>query len=207
MARYRTLQGLGFTLMTLAFAACGDDDGSGGGTTSATTTTGSSTATSTTGNSTTGGSSTMSSTSSSASSSSTGGDGGSGGGAASAVVINEVTSDSAANDRIELFNTGNTAIDISGYSIIDDSGDPENVYVFPAGTTIDGGAYLVLVGDTDHMFGIGGDDAVELLDGGMTQVDIADWAEGEATVSYCRVPNGTGAFGVCAAQTFGAANM
>jgi hypothetical protein len=124
-----------------------------------------------------------------------------------AVVINEVTSDSASNDRIELFNTGNTPVDLGGYSIIDDSGDPGNVYVFPAGTMINGGEYHVLVGGTDHMFGLGGDDAVELLDPGMMQVDIADWGDGEAVVSYCRLPNGTGAFQVCGAQTFGAANM
>jgi hypothetical protein len=52
-----------------------------------------------------------------------------------------------------------------------------------------------------------GNTAVELLDPAMAQVDIAAWPDGEATVSYCRFPNGTGAFQVCIAQTFGAENM
>ncbi|NUO51367.1 MAG: lamin tail domain-containing protein [Polyangiaceae bacterium] len=212
MRGHRILQVVGISFMFLAGLACGDDgEGSGGSGGSTSTTTGGSTTsgspTSTTQSSTSPSSSSSTASTGSSSSSSTGGDGGGGGTAAFTVVLNEVTSDSSANDQIELLNTGNTAVDLGGYSIIDASGDPGNVYVFPDGTMIDGGAYLVLVGDTDHMFGLGGDDAVELLDPAMAQVDIADWPDGEATVSYCRLPNGTGAFQVCTAQTFGAENM
>lgn len=210
MPSHRIVQAVGVTLLALAANACGDDqDGSGGGTTSTTTTSGGTTVTSSSSSSTSANSSTSTATTGTGTSSSStgGGDGGGGGSGTSSVVINEVTSDSAANDRIELFNPGNAAADIGGFSIIDASGDPENVYVFAPGTMIAAGEYLVLVGDTDHMFGIGADDAVELLDGAMMQVDIADWADGEAVVSYCRLPNGSGAFQVCTAQTFGAENM
>ncbi len=192
----------------LTLVACGDDaDGSGGSTstTTATSTTGSSTtgAGTTTSASTTGaGTTTSASTTTATTSASTTTGGGMG-----EVVINEVTSNSEDNDRVELFNPGSAAIDLEGYSIIDDSGDPQNVYTFAAGSMLGAGEYLVLVGDTDHMFGLGNDDAVTLLDPAMATVDTADWAADEADVSYCRVPNGTGAFQVCAATTWGAANM
>ena len=123
------------------------------------------------------------------------------------VIINEVTSNSEDNDRIELFNRGTAALDLGGYSIVDDSGDPENVYVFSARTMIGPDEYLVLVGDIDHMFGLGNDDVVTLLDPAMAVVDTADWAADEADISFCRMPNGTGAFQVCAATTWGAENM
>ena len=189
-----------------AVTACGDDSGSGGSTSSSSSSAGQtgsssssagSTANSSTASSTSSGTTSSASTSSSSSSS---------GGGASDLVINEVTSNSKDNDRIELFNGGNAAVDLEGYSIIDASGDPENVYVFPTGATIAAGGYLVLVGDTDHMFGIGADDAVVLRDEAMATIDTADWAQDEALVSYCRTPNGTGAFQTCAATSWGAAN-
>jgi hypothetical protein len=205
----RTLTSLlAISTVGLTLLACGDDgDGSGGSgtTTTSTSTTGSSTTGSgtTTSASTTSGSTTSASTTTGTTTSATTTTGGGMG----EVVINEVTSNSEDNDRIELFNPGSAAIDLEGYSIIDASGDPENVYTFAAGSMLGAGEYLVLVGDTDHMFGLGGDDAVILLDPAMATVDTADWAADEALVSYCRVPNGTGAFQVCAATTWGAANM
>jgi len=117
--------------------------------------------------------------------------------------LNEITSDSASDDKIELFNRGDAPLDLSGYSIVDDAA---HEYVFPNGTTIAAGEYVVLVGGTDHMFGVGNDDSIELIDASGNSVDLADWGPDEAVVSYCRVPNGTGAFQTCAVQSFGAAN-
>jgi hypothetical protein len=68
-----------------------------------------------------------------------------------AVRLNEVLArnDSAVNhsgtfpDLIELFNEGASAIDLSGMRLTDDPSDP-NKFVFPAGATLAGGAYLTL---------------------------------------------------------------
>lgn len=131
------------------------------------------------------------------------GEGGGGAPAQGDVVLNEITSDSASDDKIELFNRGLTAVDLSGYSVVDDAA---HEYVFPDGSSIEAGTYLVLVGGTDHMFGVGNDDSIELRDASGNSLDLADWGPDEAIVSYCRVPNGTGPFQTCATQSFGAPN-
>jgi hypothetical protein len=125
---------------------------------------------------------------------------------ASGVVINEVTSSDT--DVIELFNSTNGTVDLAGWSVEDDTPDlPDHKYVLPAGTSIGAGGFLVLVKGTDHAFGLGKDDKVVLRDAEGAEVNVADWADGDAAVSYCRVPNGTGAFKPCSIQTFGSANI
>jgi len=118
------------------------------------------------------------------------------------VVINEATSDG--NDAIELYNTGAAGVVIDGWSVIDS--DPTNTpYVFPAGTTIGPGAFMVLVKGVQHTFGLGGTDGVTLRDASAANVDSTAWTAG-ASPSWCRHPDGTGAFATCAAVSFGAAN-
>lgn len=117
------------------------------------------------------------------------------------LVINEVSSSD--DDAIELFNGAATAVAVGGYRLVDDG---DNEYVLPA-TTIAAGAYLVLRKGTDHTFGIGGGDALTLYDATATLIDFVDWSEGEALVSYCRQPNGTGGFVACTTPTFGASNV
>lgn len=51
-------------------------------------------------------------------------------------------------DMIELHNAGATAIDLAGKSLTDDPTQPRK-FVFPAGTTLAAGAYLVLYADKD----------------------------------------------------------
>lgn len=126
------------------------------------------------------------------------------------VVINEVSS--AGDDEIELFNLGTAAQDLGGWSVADSDFDPstglpaDHRYVFPAGTTIAPGAYLVLVKDTHHPFGLGGSDSVRLFNAQGEIVDQIAWTSGQAIPSFCRTPNGTGGFQTCAASSFGAAN-
>lgn len=121
------------------------------------------------------------------------------------LVINEVTS--AGDDNIELFNGGSAEQDLSGWYVMDADLDPAKKYVFPEGTTLAPGAYYVLVGKTHHMFGLGGADAVYLYDASGALIDQTEWADGDAKVAtWCRLPNGTGAFQVCATASFGAAN-
>ncbi len=121
-----------------------------------------------------------------------------------AVVINEVSS--SGDDPIELYNAGAEAVALAGWHLTDARGDDSvERYTFPAGVTLEPGAFLVLHKGQDHTFGLGADDAVVIYnDEGI--VDLADWSAGDAGVSFCRVPDGVGALAPCAAATPGAAN-
>jgi hypothetical protein len=122
------------------------------------------------------------------------------------VVINEVSSKDG--DKLELYNAGDAEADISGWYYGDDAfpGDDTHKYTIAADTTLAAGAYIVFEKDTHHDFGLGGDDAVTLFDADDNQIDMADWPDGDADTSYCRMPNGTGDFQACATATFGAEN-
>jgi hypothetical protein len=71
------------------------------------------------------------------------------------VVLNELLTDNRAAwfvgedtpDAIELFNPGAQPMDLSGMGLTDDPAAPFK-FTFPAGTTLGGGQYLVLVADT-----------------------------------------------------------
>jgi hypothetical protein len=131
--------------------------------------------------------------------------------AASAVVINEASS--TGDDEVELYNAGTTAVDVSGWYFGDDGYDPadptteDHRYVIGSGVTIGAGQYLVFVKGVEHTFGLGGDDAVTLYDASGAVVDVADWPQDGADPSYCRIPDGTGAFLTCGAKSFGAQNV
>jgi Lamin Tail Domain len=119
----------------------------------------------------------------------------------SQVVINELES---TGDDIELFNDGDADVDISGWVITDDdvagSYDPDvdrEELVFPAGTVIGAGGYLVVAagdGPGQHPFGLsGGGDQLTLLQvSPVVVIDNVSYGDGEADVSYCRQPNGPG---------------
>src|SRR5205814_1128873 len=72
------------------------------------------------------------------------------------VRLNEVLArnDSAVNhngtfpDVIELYNEGATTVDLSGMRLTDDAAVP-NKFVFPIGTTMTSGGYLVVYGGND----------------------------------------------------------
>lgn len=120
------------------------------------------------------------------------------------VVINEVTSSDI--DHIELFNASADEVSLAGWMLSDKQGqDQKKVYTFKDDVVLAAGEFLVLNKTDDFKFGLGGADAVALYDpAGL--VDHVSWPTGEATLSYCRQPNGTGAFSACAAATFGTTN-
>lgn len=141
---------------------------------------------------------------------------------AAIVALNELTSKPVAtgnyagpHDAIELYNAGDAAADLSGWALSDDPTFPvDRTYVFPSGTTLDPGAFLVLVSydkatmTGDYPFGIS-DNTVETITLANAKATIVDTIEVDgykAQVSYCRLPDGAGAWGQCA-QTFGAPNM
>ena len=157
------------------------------------------------------------------------------------MVINEVTT---ADDFVELLNTGDAPVDLTGYVLIDlDSStgthkpaDDASSLVFGTGTVLQPGAYLTVRADADASsneltpcfvddpegpgtcpsagFGLSKDkpEGVFLLaPDGTTVVDRVDLNVDPilplaATESRCRVPNGTGDFGVCTTRTPGRAN-
>jgi Lamin Tail Domain len=140
---------------------------------------------------------------------------------AAIVRFNEVTSTeiadgelAGAGDAIELVNIGMAAADLSGLRISDDPAFAvEKTYEFPAGTMLMPGAFVVLtklddvtmVGD--YPFGISSVDpeTLQLADPAGTVLDSVDFVGADATISWCRVPDGDGTWQFCA-RTFGASN-
>ncbi len=125
------------------------------------------------------------------------------------VVINEVSA--SGEDPVELLNVGAAALDLSGWRVADSDDDPEGAlldhrYVFPAGSSLAPGERVVLLKETDHPFGIGAVDSISLYDEHLRLVDYVTWAEGEALVSFCRLPDGVGEPQPCESESFGFEN-
>ena len=132
------------------------------------------------------------------------------------LVINEVSS---TTDGIELFNGGGTNVDISGWVLTDERVDATydvaldtSELVFADDTVIAPGEYLVVppgLGPNQHPFGLGAmGDRVTLLDvsSGITIIDHTSYSDGQAALSWCRLPNGPGgSFQVCT-PTMGSEN-
>lgn len=147
--------------------------------------------------------------------------GGTTGAPASPVVLNEVVSRSpnegpyeGRGDAVEIYNAGDAIIDLSGWKLSDDPGFPaDKTYVFPKGTSLAPGGYLVLTeldvnGLPDALpFGIStaAEETVTLVDAGGNVADVLTLKGSDAVDSWCRVPDGSGTWQHCA-QTLGAAN-
>lgn len=141
---------------------------------------------------------------------------------AALVVLNEVTSKGASEgpfagkgDAVELYNAGGAAADLSGWRLSDDPTFPvEKTYVFPPGAALAPGEYLVLVeldelmGEGELPFGIStaGEETLTLVDAGDVKRDELIVEGADAMVSYCRLPDGTGAWQGCD-QTLGWPNL
>lgn len=149
--------------------------------------------------------------------------------ASAPLVINEISS--TGDDWVEIFNTGGVEANLGGMVLADyDSGTgcpkTTEALTFPAGTKIGAGMHLLVIADkagapntpqTDCLgagtcfhvgFGISGSsgDQVFLLKGSEIQAqgEIPATAHGKGE-SWCRAPDGTGAFVKCSA-TPGAKN-
>jgi len=121
------------------------------------------------------------------------------------VVINEVSS--SGDDPIELYNPGDGDVDLSGWRLTDENDAPEvGPYFFPTGSILKADEYLLLTKGADHAFGLGGNDEVRLRDTGGLLVDRVAWGKGDAEISWCRIPDGTGEPGACAETTWGEPN-
>ena len=89
------------------------------------------------------------------------------------VVINEIESNGDATDWVEVVNSGSTAVDLSGWTLMD--GDPvghaAETTPLPAGTVLEPGAYFVFDQPTDFVFGLGNGDTVTVRDANLNVVD------------------------------------
>ncbi|MER5885431.1 lamin tail domain-containing protein [Streptomyces sp. NPDC001941] len=117
------------------------------------------------------------------------------------VRINEVVTTGSVEDSIELYNTGSSSVDVSGWILKDD--DNGSKFKIPSGTTLAAGGFRAF--DVHGSFGLGSSDKARLyLADGSTLVDSYSWSS-HSDPSWSRCPDGTGSFGK-AALTLGAAN-
>jgi spore coat protein CotH len=137
------------------------------------------------------------------------------------VVINELmaqnlsaVADNAGefDDWIELYNTGNAPVDLSGFYLTDNTLNLDK-WDIPAGTIIQPGDYLIVWADEDSSQGpyhanfklSGTGEALYLLDTAQTLVDSVSWGQQTVDLAYARRPNGIGSFAI-QGQTFAANN-
>jgi hypothetical protein len=134
-----------------------------------------------------------------------GSDAGADAGESLSIVLNEVESSGGTpGDWVELYNTGSSAVDLSGYRFKDND-DTHAFYTLPAGTSVAPGAYLLLE-EAQFGFGLGSADSARLFGpSGDAPVLSYSWTA-HAPVSYGRCPNGTGVFGPNTTSTKGATN-
>ena len=126
-------------------------------------------------------------------------------GACPAVKLNEVlyASADASPAFVELYNADAAEADLSGWSLLADSGDE---YVFPDNTVIAAGAYLVLDAATTGLTLLD-TDGLGLVDPGSVELQGTTWSALAAGESWGRVPNVTGPFAKLAAPSPGAENV
>ena len=111
--------------------------------------------------------------------------------ASAAIVVNEVESQrNGVTDWIELANTGNAAVDVSGYVLKDSNNN--RTFAIPAGTSIPAGGYYAIDVDVGGGFGLGNPDSARVfLPGGVTELDGYSWTD-HAPATYGRCTDGTG---------------
>ncbi|CAG7605803.1 lamin tail domain-containing protein [Actinacidiphila bryophytorum] len=116
------------------------------------------------------------------------------------VRINEVTSSD--NDTVELYNTGSTAVSISGWKMSDDSFSAQSFS--PSSSTIQAGGFVTF----NSPKGLGDSDKLVIYTSGGTVVDRVEWATDKAKPAMARCGgDGTGAWVTAtSAATFGSAN-
>ena len=142
---------------------------------------------------------------------------------AQSVVINEIMASNTTtiadnagefDDWIELYNTSNITVDLSGW-FISDKADNLTKYDLPSGTTIDANDYLIIWADEDSSQGpvpvhanfklSSGGETLILSDEFSVIIDSVSFGQQTTDMGYARLPNGTGDF-VIQNPTFGTTN-
>ncbi|WP_282852146.1 lamin tail domain-containing protein [Gulosibacter sediminis] len=128
-------------------------------------------------------------------------------GVAPSVAINEIESNGDVTDWAEIVNTGDTAVDISGWTLMDNDpiGHAADVTPLADGTTLQPGEFFVFDGGEHFTFGLGNGDTVTIRDAAGQTVAEHSYAE-HADGVLARCPDGTGDFVDVAVGTKGEAN-
>lgn len=128
-----------------------------------------------------------------------------GGDSVSGLYINEVVS--SGTDWVELYNSTDAAIDLSGYILQDDKGSAEEA-ILAEGTTIEAKGFLVLSNGTDFSFGISGTngDQIALFDATGEPIDNIDVPSLDDSSSYARTSDGGDSWAITANITKGFTN-
>ncbi|MFI1521086.1 lamin tail domain-containing protein [Kitasatospora cineracea] len=116
------------------------------------------------------------------------------------VRINEVSS--ANSDTVELYNSGSTAVSLSGWKMSDDGFSPQSFS--PSASSIPAGGFVTF----DSPKGLGDSDKVVIYTADGTVVDRVEWATGKAKPAMARCGgDGTGSWVTgTGTTTFGSAN-
>ncbi|KAA9135550.1 lamin tail domain-containing protein, partial [Microbacterium caowuchunii] len=127
--------------------------------------------------------------------------------ASPAVVVNEIIYDEASGytDRVELYNAGPDAVELTGWRMSDDKRD--RFGDVPAGTVLEPGGFFVLESDVHFTFGLGKSDEVVLYDSSGAEVDAFRYDNTAPLAVWARCPDGTGGWAHATAPTPGAANI
>lgn len=127
---------------------------------------------------------------------------------APAVVINEVESNGDDTDWVEILNTGTSAVDISGWYLMDNDpvGHAADVTPVAEGTVLNPGEYYVFDGSRDFTFGLGDNDQATIYNRAGAVVAEYSW-NSHAQGVYARIPDGTGEFVDFEVSTKGEANI
>jgi hypothetical protein len=138
----------------------------------------------------------------------------------SSIVINEIMPANKATcaddqgkyaDWVELYNRGDTAVDLGGYSLTDNPATPRKG-VLAAGVSIAAKGALVFWADgsagTTHLpFKLSkAGEEIALFDPAGKELDHFAWTDAQSDLSYAREPDGSGAFVTCAQPTCGTVN-
>lgn len=123
------------------------------------------------------------------------------------VVIYEIESNGDATDWVEIVNTGATAVDLSGWSVMDNdpNGHAAETTPLPAGTILEPGAFFVFDQPANFVFGLGNGDTVTIRDANGNTVDEHVYAA-HAEGVWARCADGTGEFADVAVSTKGLRN-
>ncbi|KAA6329014.1 hypothetical protein EZS27_022149, partial [termite gut metagenome] len=125
------------------------------------------------------------------------------------LFINEILTNGVKNveeDWVEFYNNETEPVDMTGYKIYDDGG-VKKTYIFPEGTTIASGGYLVFYTDEVFGFGLGkGGDELTLLNPEDEQVDyVIIPALGESE-TYGRSSDGADSWSIFTTSSQGISN-
>lgn len=121
-------------------------------------------------------------------------------------------------DWIEIYNAGNTDVNLAGYYMSDVLDDPEALYqissAYPDSVTVPAGGFIIFYANKDEETSVlnlnfklsGSGESIGLWDAEETVIDQITYTEQTSDISYGRYPDGTDDWGFMIEYTPGTAN-